>query len=155
MKKLAVMVFMASVVFIGAARADAGMTSAKLQIQPIMDRMKEAANAHDTDRFMAAYLHQPTLVFVINGTVIHGWDALHKQQLKWWHHVNSDVVYTQTAPTEFEQIGSDLVVTTRTLNSRRTGPDGKISTGHFAVTLIWRKLAEGWRIVYSHESWAH
>jgi ketosteroid isomerase-like protein len=153
MKRLALMVFVAGMAFTCAVCADSGPSPASLQIQRIMDRMEKAANAHDTDRFMAGYLHQPTLVFVINGTVIHGWDALHKQQLEWWRRGKSDVIYTQTGPTGFQQLSADAAVTTRTFASRRTLPDGKSSTGSFAVTEIWRKLPQGWRIVYSHESW--
>ncbi|HEX6550522.1 MAG TPA: nuclear transport factor 2 family protein [Gammaproteobacteria bacterium] len=154
MKRFAMIVVLVSGVFTCIAHADSRLASEQRQIQPILDRMAKAANAHDTDGFMVAYLHQPTLVFVINGKVIHGWEALHKQQLEWWRHGKSDAVYIQTGPTQFNQIGSGLVVTTRMLSSRRTGPDGRISTGSFAVTDIWQKLPQGWRIVYSHESWA-
>jgi hypothetical protein len=31
-----------------------------------------------------------SLIFVINGEVIRGFDNLHEQQLKWWNHQNSD-----------------------------------------------------------------
>jgi ketosteroid isomerase-like protein len=153
MKQFAVVLFLMFIIGAAPSQADTGMTSAQRQIQPILDQMAKAANAHDTDRFMVAYLHQPTLVFVINGNVIHGWDALHKQQLMWWRNGKSDAVYTQTGPTEFEQMSSGLVVTTRTLDSRRTLPDGKESTGSFSITDIWKKLPQGWRIIYSHESW--
>ncbi|HET7649222.1 MAG TPA: nuclear transport factor 2 family protein [Gammaproteobacteria bacterium] len=153
MKRYAIVLSLMGAVCVAPAHAGTAMASARRQIQPILDQMAIAANAHDTDRFMAAYLRRPTLVFVINGEVIHGWDALHEQQLKWWRNGKSDAVYTQTGPTEFEQIGSGMVVTTRTLDSRRTLPDGRKSTGSFAVTDIWQKLPQGWRIVYSHESW--
>jgi ketosteroid isomerase-like protein len=154
MKHYAVVLLLTGAICAAPSHAATGMTSAQRRIQPILDQMAKAANAHDTDRFMAFYIHQPTLVFVINGKVIYGWDALHKQQLRWWRNGKSDAVYTQTEPTEFEQIGGGLVVTTRTLDSRRTLPDGKESTGSFAVTDIWKKLPQGWRIIYSHESWA-
>lgn len=154
MKHYAVVLLLMGAICAAPSHAATGMTSAQRQIQRILDKMAKAANAHDTDRFMAAYLHRPTLVFVINGEVIHGWDALHEQQLKWWRNGKSDAVYTQTGPTEFERMGSGLVVTTRTLGSRRTLPDGKESTGSFAMTDIWQMLPQGWRIVYSHESWA-
>jgi hypothetical protein len=57
-----------------------------------------AADAHDTDRFLAAFLHDDSLIFVINGQLIRGFNSLHEQQLKWWNNGKSDVIYTQLAP---------------------------------------------------------
>ncbi|HEY8229111.1 MAG TPA: nuclear transport factor 2 family protein [Rhodanobacteraceae bacterium] len=128
--------------------------SAQQQIQAVMAAMGSAAKAHDTDRFMAGFLHEPSLIFAINGRIIHGWDALHAQQLKWWRNGKSDVVYKPTGPTEFVQLAPGAWVSTQALSSQRTGADGKPSVGTFAVTDIWKKTAQGWRIVYGHESWA-
>ena len=140
------------VLLAGSASAATPPVSVQQQIKTLSDDMARAANAHDTDRYMALFAHDPNLVFAINGRVIHGWDALHAQQLKWWRNGKSDVVYTQSGATGFMPLDADAVVTTQTLSSRRTGPDGKISTGSFVVTSIWKKLPQGWRIVYGHES---
>jgi hypothetical protein len=45
-----------------------------------------------------------------------------------------------------------LVVTTILLKSRRAMPDGQISKGEFAISSLWQKRPEGWRVIYSHES---
>jgi len=153
MKRVVVILLLSLVASAGAARADDGSTKSKKEIEPILAKMAVAANAHDTDGFLEPFLHDSSLTFVINGMVIHGWKALHEQQLEWWKHGKSDAVYTQVGPTQFQRISKDVEVTTRSLTSRRTGPDGKIQTGKFAVTEIWRKLPQGWRIVYAHESW--
>ena len=142
------------VLLAGSASAATPPVSVQQQIKTLSDDMARAANAHDTERYMALFAHDPNLVFAINGRVIHGWDALHAQQLKWWRNGKSDVVYTQSGPTELLPLDIDAVVTTQTLSSRRTGPDGKTSTGRFVVTSVWKKLPQGWRIVYGHESWA-
>jgi len=118
----------------------------------MLDELMLAANAHDTDRFLAAYLHQPALVFVFNGVVTKGWDALEALQLKWWNNGKSDVVYTQRGSSEFTVLGPDAVVVTNPLGSRRTLPNGQASTGEFTVTMVWQKRPEGWRIVQAHES---
>lgn len=155
MKRLCLMVAAVGLIFcMGGAFAQAPPPSAQHQIEAAITKMKRAAQAHDTDVFMTAYQRSPDLIFVINGQVIHGWKALHAQQLVWWRGGKSDVVYTDTAPTQFTQLAPDVWVSTRTISSRRTGADGKPSVGHFAVTEIWRKFPEGWRIVYGHESWA-
>lgn len=97
---------------------------------------------------------EPSLVFAIDGRVIRGWDALHAQQLIWWRNGKSDVVYTPQGKTEFTALSSDVAVTTESLASHRTLPDAKVRDGTLVVTSIWKKLPQGWRIVYGHESWA-
>lgn len=140
-------------VFPVANAATAG-PSAEQAIRPIMAKMEQAADAHDTDAFMAPFLRSPSLVFVINGKIIRGWDALHAQQLKWWHNGKSDARYTPDGAIAFMALGSDVELVTEPLASRRTSSDGKVSTGKFVVTYIWKKRPRGWRIVYGHESWA-
>jgi uncharacterized protein (TIGR02246 family) len=139
------------------AQADSAATTALVerQIEPLLNELTLAANAHDTDRFLASYLHGPALVFVFNGTVTKGWNNLEKLQLKWWNNGKSDVVYAQRAPSEFTVLGPDAAVVTSEMVSRRMLPDGKESTGEFAVTMVWQKRPEGWRIVQAHESTVH
>jgi carboxypeptidase Q len=121
------------------------------QIRSLLQEMDAAANAHDTDRFMAPFLHSDKLV-VINGEVIHGWDALREQQQKWWLNGKSDVVYTPQSDPEFMVLNSDLVAVTRVFTSNRTAPDGGTARSNFAVSMIWQQTPHGWRIVYDHES---
>ncbi|MEO7148666.1 MAG: nuclear transport factor 2 family protein [Rhodanobacteraceae bacterium] len=147
-------VMIAGTLFAGCAHASSIASSAQQQVQAIWDGMQHAANTHDTDRFMAPFEHQQSLIFAINGEVIHGWDALRAQQLKWWQNGKSDAVYTQRGNAEFMPLTADLMLTTSTLASRRTMADGKVSNGTFVVTYVWKKLPQGWRIVYGHESWA-
>jgi len=124
------------------------------QIQTQIDAMEAAAKAHDTDAFLKPFMRGPQLVFVINGQVIRGWNALHAAQLKWWRNGASDARYTQTSPTSFMDVAPGVVVTTQQLASQRTGPDGKMQKGTFAVSDVWRRQRNGWRIVYACESWA-
>lgn len=115
-------------------------------------RARLAASAHNTDRFLATYLHAPTLVFVIDGRVVRGFDSLREQQLKWWNQRKSDVIYTEQAPPQFVGIGRNAILVTERLASRRTGPDGKPTEGTFAVTSVWQHFRDGWRVSYAHES---
>ena len=125
------------------------------QIEPLLDELMLAANAHDTDRFLAHYLRQPDLVFVYNGDVTLGWDNLRALQLKWWNGGQSDVVYSQRGAPEFTVLSQKVVVVTDQLASSRTLPDGQLQTGEFVVTMVWEKRPEGWRIVQAHESSVH
>jgi len=129
--------------------------SVKQQIEPLLNELMLAANAHDTDRFLAAYLHGPTLVFVFNGIVTKGWNNLEALQLKGWNNGKSDVVYAQRAASQFTVLGPDIAVVTDPMVSRRTLPDGQESSGEFTVTMVWQRRPEGWRIVQAHESTVH
>lgn len=123
------------------------------QILPLLNEQLLAANTHDTDRFLATYVHSPGLVCIENGQLIRGWDALHDQQLKWWKNGKSDAVYVQQLPPEFAVLDNEIVLVTQQMTSHRTGPDRKPSDRTFVVSSIWRKLPAGWRVTYAHESW--
>jgi uncharacterized protein (TIGR02246 family) len=124
-------------------------------LRPLVDELQAAANAHDTDRFMALYARRAELIAVFNGEEFHGWDDLHAQQLKWWKNGKSDAVYTERGSPEFTVLGPDTAVVTLLEGSTRTGADGTAVKNEFAISMVWKKLLEGWRIVYSHESTVH
>ncbi|MEO7102988.1 MAG: nuclear transport factor 2 family protein [Gemmatimonadaceae bacterium] len=124
------------------------------RIQPLLDEMTVAANAHDTDRFLAAYLHQPELVFVFNGEVIRGLDSVRTLQLKWWNNGKSDVVYAERVPAQITALTPDIAIVVQAMKSQRTLPSGAVSSGNFAITQVWQKRPEGWRIIQVHESTA-
>jgi ketosteroid isomerase-like protein len=137
-----------------AGRADSKAGTPQEQLRPLLQELDAAAKARDTDRFMAAYLRQPALLWLINGTEIHGWDDLRAQQLKWWSGGKSDVVYSDRGPAEFTVLSPDAVIVTEMKESSRTMPDGTTGKNQFAISMVWRKLPEGWKIVYGHESTA-
>lgn len=151
MKKIIAVVAMIGL-FAGSACAQSAAPSAEQAIRPMMAKMFRAANAHDTNAFMAAMVHGPKLVFAINGEVIRGWDALHAQQLKWWNNGKSDAKYAQNGPPAFMPIGPDVEIVTWPLTGSGTA-HAKAVRSDFVVTYIWQRLPQGWRIVYGHESW--
>lgn len=153
MKKIFAVVAMSCVgLFAGDACAQSA-SSAEQAIRPLEAKMLRAANAHDTDAFMTPMWHSPGLVLVFNGGVIHGWKTLHAQQLKWWRNGKNDATYARGRAPEFMALAPNVELVTMQNVSSRTGPDGKVSTGTFVVTDVWQHLPQGWRIVYSHESW--
>ncbi|HEY0704686.1 MAG TPA: nuclear transport factor 2 family protein [Candidatus Acidoferrales bacterium] len=126
------------------------------QLAPLLNELQAAANAHDTDRFMAFYIKGDGLTAIFNGEAIRGWDNLYAQQLKWWNHGKIDAVYTMQGYREFMVLGPDAAVVTMFESSTRTGADGKPSENRFAISMVWQKLMQnGWKIVYSHESTVH
>lgn len=155
MKKIGAVIAMVCVgLFAESACAQTPASSAEQAIRPQMAKMFKAANAHDTDAFMATMVRNPSLVFAINGMVIHGWKALHAQQLKWWSNGKSDARYTGNGTPAFMALGPDVEIVTWPLVGSGTAHSGKANTSTFVVTYVWQRLPQGWRIVYGHESWA-
>jgi ketosteroid isomerase-like protein len=134
------------------AEADQAADAARNEIAPLFAEMQAAANAHDTDRHLAFYAREPSLLFVINDEAIHGWEALREKQLQWWNNGKSDVVYTQVGEPDYRLVAPGLVMLTHFLKSRRTLPDGETRHTGFGISALWQKRPEGWRIIYAHES---
>ncbi|HEX5353857.1 MAG TPA: hypothetical protein VFW60_07230 [Rhodanobacteraceae bacterium] len=156
MKKILVVVAMVCVgLFAGGACAQTSASSAEQAIRPLMAKAGKAAKARDASAFMASMLHSPSLVFAINGRVIHGWKALYAAQVKWWSRGKGNSRYSPSgvAP-EFMALGPDVEIVTLQIVGRYMLPNGKVATSPFVVTDVWQRLPQGWRIVYSHESWA-
>jgi uncharacterized protein (TIGR02246 family) len=135
----------------GTASVDASGQGARA-LRAVLDDLLPAANAHDTDRFLASYLHDSSLVMIFNGQVTAGYDSVRAQQLQAWAH--SDVVYRQRAPMHVTWLNRDLVVVTDQLGSERTLPNGQVKRGHFTVTMVCERRPDGWRIVHVRESTA-
>ncbi|MGA9586999.1 MAG: hypothetical protein WBQ95_16815 [Terracidiphilus sp.] len=134
------------------ASAQSNNLSVAQQILPLLHEQEVAANAHDTDRFLATYLHDPSLVFILDGEIVQGFDALHRDQLAWWKSGKSDVVYTEQAQPNIVVLDVLTALVTQQLGSRRTMPDGTAHADRFVITSIWRRLPTGWRVTYCHES---
>lgn len=154
MRKIMAMMAMAcGSLLAGSACTQPASSSAEQAIRPLMAKMGKAAAVHDADAFMAFMLHSPNLVFAINGQVIHGWEALHAAQLKWWSRGKGNTKYAQGGAPEFTAISPDVELVTLQIVGRYELPDGKVVTSPFVVTDVWQHLPQGWRIVYGHESW--
>lgn len=125
------------------------------QIDSLMADQVPAANAHDAERFLAAFAQDSTLLFVFNGTIIRGYQPLLEQQRKWWSNGTAGVVYERTAPPEITILAPGVALAVDRLASHHTLPSGEVRTGDFVVMLVWRLRPEGWRIVAAHESTVH
>ncbi|MGA8038097.1 MAG: nuclear transport factor 2 family protein [Candidatus Acidiferrales bacterium] len=144
-----------SVLFAAVVSARSKPTSPEAELRPLIDQLEVFANAHDVDKFMAFYARDPNLIAAFNGTEIRGFEELCRQQAKWWNEGKTDVVYTRRAEPQFTPLAGGGEVVTLFEQSRRTLADGTIANNVAAISLVWEKLPEGWRIVYSHESTEH
>ena len=122
------------------------------ELNPLLEEMLSAANAHDTNRFMAAYVPDESLIVTFDDMTMRGWNAVRDQQLEWWDGGKSDAVYSLRSAPEIKVIGPDVAATLQSMDVSSTGPNGVKSTVSVVATSIWKKLPEGWRIVLAHES---
>jgi uncharacterized protein (TIGR02246 family) len=127
----------------------------RAEVSKSLKDMGAAANAHDVDRHVEFYAHDPAVTLIFNGVPIVGWEAIRDKQREWWKDGKTDVVYTPQGRPEIRVMAPDVVVTTLLMKSHRTGPSGEISEGEFAVSDVWQKRPEGWRVIYGHESTTH
>jgi len=121
-------------------------------VAPLLAEMEASANAHDTDRHMAAYARDPSLTFVFNGEIVRGWDALRALQRKWWNDGKATGTYAYVGAPIVEALGDDAGLTTFLIAARRTNDDGSVVERTLAYSALWRRRAEGWRITFAHES---
>ena len=129
--------------------------SVQTEVSAALANMVAAANAHDVDRHVGFYAHDASTILIFNGEPIVGWDTIRAKQREWWSDGKTDVVYTMQGKPEVRVLNADLTVTTLFMTSRRTRPDGEVKEGRFAVSAVWQRRAEGWRVIYSHESTTH
>jgi ketosteroid isomerase-like protein len=134
------------------AEPDDALEAARAEIAPLFAEMQAAANAHDTDRHIAFFAREPSLLFIINDEAIIGWEALREKQLKWWNNGKTDVVYTQVGQPDYRMPAPGLVMLTHFLTSRRTLASGEKRTDGFGISLFWQRRPEGWRIIHAHEA---
>lgn len=119
---------------------------------PLLAELDASANAHDTDRHMAAYAKDPALTFVFNGEVIRGWDALREQQRRWWNDGKATGSYRYLDGGIVESLADDLGMTTVLIAARKAASDGEVIERTLAYSALWRRRSDGWRIIFAHES---
>ena len=149
---IALLLWIAGSEFVWAADAATNSDAASAEVAHLLAEMGAAANAHDVDRHVGFYAHDGAVVFIFNGEPTIGWEAIRDKQREVWRNGTSDVVYTIQGKPTFLAAAPGLVVTTIFLKSHRTMPTGQIADGEFAISSLWQKRPEGWRVIYTHES---
>jgi ketosteroid isomerase-like protein len=122
------------------------------QVAPLLAEMQASANAHDTDRHLAGYSRDSALIFIINGEMIRGWEALRERQRQWWNDGKAVGSYEYLGRPICEVLGPDLGMTTVLIAARGRQPDGQVRERQLAFTALWSRRQEGWQIIYAHES---
>jgi len=122
------------------------------QVAPLLAEMEASANAHNTDRHLAAYSRDSTLIFIFNGEIIRGWDTLRERQRQWWNDGKATGAYEYVGEPICELFSKTLGLTTSLIAARSYLSDGQVRERNLVFTALWSRRQEGWRIIYAHES---
>ena len=129
----------------------------RAEIMPLFEAMQAAANVHDAEAHLAYFIRGPELIFVVNGRQIRGWSNLLEQQKEWWPAgkiaptSETDQPYRLAEGPAFQVLGQRHAIVTFVLDTRRAYP-GRVMRRPLAVSQVWEKRPDGWKIVYAHES---
>lgn len=132
----------------GAGCAAADPAQDRAAIHGVLDAQAAAWNRGDLDAFLAGYWRSEQTVFAGGDQVHRGFEAMSKR-------------YRDAYPTKekmgrlsfsnlrFESLEADRAVVTGSWELEIAGSD-KRPGGVF--TLVWRRFADGWKIVHDHTS---
>ena len=130
----------------------------RAEIMPAFEAMQAAANVHDAEAHVAFIANDPALIFVINGRRIIGWDAVLEQQRKWWPEgripagSGKEIPYRLVAGPDFMVLDSRSALLSFVLDAPKTDAAGVRIDRTLAISQLWQKRPEGWRVTYVHES---
>ncbi len=127
----------------------------RAEVAAALEGMGEAANAHDVERHVGYYARTSQVTLIVDGEPLVGWTTIRDKQKEWWNNGKTDVVYQIQGAPEILDLAPNVMVTTLLMKAHRTLPSGEVREGRFAVSSIWKKGPDGWKVVYSHESTTH
>jgi beta-aspartyl-peptidase (threonine type) len=145
MRPLAIALFLFSLGKLACA-AEPDVQPSSETIRAVLDAQVAAWNQGDIDRFMAAYALSPDPTFVSGDEVTRGWQTVHDRYAKKYcgRQEMGTLTFSDLTITPLCEDGA-LVLGSWRLQRQSDEPHGKF-------TLLFRKLPEGWRILYDHTS---
>ena len=116
------------------------------EIQSVLNAQQEAWNRGDIDAFMNGYARSPSPIFVSGDEMQRGWDTVRERYRKKYSDRTKMGILT-FSEIEVTQLSADsaLVLGRWQLQRANDQPHGRF-------TLVFKRLAEGWRIVLDHTS---
>jgi len=115
-------------------------------VRAVLDQQVAAWNRGDIEGFMDGYWRSPETVFVSGDTVTHGWQTVLDRYKKGYD--TREKMGTLTfSDLEIKVIGKDTAVALGRWQLARAQ-----DTPHGRFTLIFRRTAQGWRIIHDHTS---
>lgn len=128
------------------AASTAAATTPAVEIREILHAQQQAWNRGDIDEFMNGYARARSTTFVSEDTVTRGWQTVRDRYKK--KYSGREKMGTLTfSDLEITPLSNDsaIVLGRWKLNREKDQPHGRF-------TLIFRRTAEGWRIVHDHTS---
>lgn len=117
-------------------------------IAQVLHNQQDAWNRHDLEAFMAGYWNSPELTFFSGGTERHGWQDTMDRYKATYQSPGHDMGKLDFSNLRIEMLGPDAAFVRGEWHL--TMPDGK--TPHGLFTLIFRRFADGWKIIHDHTS---
>jgi uncharacterized protein (TIGR02246 family) len=120
--------------------------NATAQIRAVLHAQQDAWNRGDIDGFMNGYARSASTVFVSDDTIRRGWETVRARYKEKYSDRAKMGVLTFSEPEITLLSPNAAVVLGRwSLKRAKDQPHGRF-------TLIFKRLAEGWRIVHDHTS---
>lgn len=121
------------------------------EINRLLQSLNQSASAMDIDLFASHFWHDPALIYVFNGRVVHGWQAMARQHEDSWADLHQCHFYTEPPHVVCCETGRTAVATAAGWFSA-TNHNGERRSGHFILTLTCVRKNGRWLIVQAHES---
>jgi uncharacterized protein (TIGR02246 family) len=116
------------------------------RIRAVLTAQQDAWNRGDIDGFMNGYARAKSTIFVSEDSVRRGWETVCERYKKKYSDRAKMGVLT-FSDLEITPLGSDAAVVLGRWHLKRAQDQP-----HGRFTLIFRKTADGWRIVHDHTS---
>jgi ketosteroid isomerase-like protein len=131
------------------AQVTSGSTDqAKTDVEHVLRTQQEAWNRHDLEGFMAGYWNSPELTFFSGAQEHDGWQATIDRYRARYASPGHEMGKLEFSGLRIEMLGADAAFARGSW--QLTMSDGK--TPHGLFTLVFRRFAEGWKIVHDHTS---
>ncbi len=117
-----------------------------IEIRAVIQAQQEAWNRGDIDGFMNGYARSKSTIFVSEDTVTRGWQTV-RDRYKKKYSDREKMGTLKFSTLEIKPLGADSAVALGRWKLKRTKDQP-----HGRFTLIFRKTADGWRIVHDHTS---
>jgi ketosteroid isomerase-like protein len=145
------LIFVLAVAVCGSAkhqRRKSDNSAAKTKaILAVLDAQVAAWNRHDLEGFMAGYRNSEKLSFYSGGIKTSGWNTTLERYRNRYQSEGREMGHLEFSDLEVEMLGPDTAFVRGHWNLKMTGSE---PGGLF--TLIFRKFADGWKIIHDHTS---
>jgi ketosteroid isomerase-like protein len=118
------------------------------EVRQVLETQQSFWNRHDLEGFMACYWNSPELTFFSGARESRGWQAALDRYKKNYQGAGHEMGKLEFANLRIEMLGPDAAFVRGEFHL--TMSDGK--TPHGLFTLIFRKFADGWKIVHDHSA---